>query len=242
MSSKKKKISAEKLTRATIVLFFDVLVILLAYFAAMFIQADFEYSGITSFQRTAYATSMPFWIIQTVAVFFIFRLYDSLWSYVGVSELRNMIFAHLTLIPLYALSAWLLKLQMSYMSPGYYIMGYVLGFFGTTAVRFAYRFLRSLTPFGRRSHDGKQENVMVVGAGSAARAIIREMKDSRSTRIRVRCAIDDNPAKHGRLIEGVEIVGDRFDIIKAAGKFDITKIVFAIPSCPVADRRDILNI
>ena len=54
--------------------------------------------------------------------------------------------------------------------------------------------------------------------------------------------IDDNPAKRGRILEGVRIVGGRRDIPQAVKRYDIRKIIFAIPSLQGAGRQEILNI
>ena len=56
------------------------------------------------------------------------------------------------------------------------------------------------------------------------------------------CLIDDNPAKRGRILEGVRIVGGRRDIPQAVKRYDIRKIIFAIPSLQGAGRQEILNI
>ena len=53
---------------------------------------------------------------------------------------------------------------------------------------------------------------MIIGAGQAGRQLIREYAVSSHLNSRVACLIDDNPAKRGRILEGVRIVG-------AAGTF-----------------------
>ena len=54
--------------------------------------------------------------------------------------------------------------------------------------------------------------------------------------------IDDNPSKRGRWIEGVQIVGNRHDIVSMAEKYHITRIVYAIPSNSMEDQKAILNL
>ena len=83
---------------------------------------------------------------------------------------------------------------------------------------------------------------MVIGAGAAGQAILREMRNSEQISGQACCVIDDNPNKWGRYMEGVQIVGGRDDILSAVEKYDIDEIYFAIPTASPQIRRDILNI
>ena len=56
------------------------------------------------------------------------------------------------------------------------------------------------------------------------------------------CLIDDNPMKQGMRLEGVRIVGNRKDIPEAAQHYKVNRIIFAIPSCSAADKKEILNL
>lgn len=60
--------------------------------------------------------------------------------------------------------------------------------------------------------------------------------------VKVCCIIDDNPSKIGKQLEGIPIVGDRYDIIEMAAKYDIDRIIYAIPATTGKNRKDILNI
>ena len=83
---------------------------------------------------------------------------------------------------------------------------------------------------------------MVIGAGRSGQMLIKELKTSDKTTMRVCRIIDDNPNKKGRYTEGVQIVGDRTCILEATKKYEINKIIFSIPSASAEDKRDILNI
>lgn len=71
---------------------------------------------------------------------------------------------------------------------------------------------------------------MIIGAGSAGRDLIHEIKFSDKLNWRVVCAIDDNPSKAGKYLDGVPIVGGRKRIIDAVKEYGVTQIVFDIPS------------
>jgi FlaA1/EpsC-like NDP-sugar epimerase len=54
--------------------------------------------------------------------------------------------------------------------------------------------------------------------------------------------VDDNRTTWGRYLHGIKIGGGRNDILRLCEKYEIDRIIFAIPSAPVKDRREILNI
>ena len=82
---------------------------------------------------------------------------------------------------------------------------------------------------------------MIVGAGSAASLLIKELEFGPGSS-RIVCIIDDNPAKKGKYIHGFPIVGGRDDIPRMADKYDVDEIIIAIPSAPPTVTKDILSI
>ena len=83
---------------------------------------------------------------------------------------------------------------------------------------------------------------MVVGAGEAANAIIKEIVNSNFSTMVIRCIIDDDHGKWGRFIQGIKVVGGRDRIIECADIFDIDEIIVAMPSASRAEISEILDI
>lgn len=67
----------QRQSRAVILVFADVLSISASYFAALMLRFDFIYSNIPSEYLEGYIRSLPYWLIVTVATFYILRLYHS---------------------------------------------------------------------------------------------------------------------------------------------------------------------
>ena len=82
---------------------------------------------------------------------------------------------------------------------------------------------------------------MLIGGGEAGRMLLHELAHSDRVQGQVRCIIDDNPNKWGKYMNSVPILGGRERIEELARKENITQIIFAIPTAPPAERRDILN-
>ena len=228
--------------RMGILVLLDILTILFSYCFALFLRFDFIYSHIladSAVHINNFLRSMPLWCGVTLAVFFLMRLYHSIWRQASVAELKSIILAYLLLVPCYVLIAWQMDLGLP---TSYYIMGYLLSFCMTTGIRFSFRFLRYMA--SSLNHRGSKpgDRIMVIGAGSAGQMLIKELQNSDRVVSKVCCVIDDNPNKLGKQIEGVEIVGNRHDIVNMAKKYNITRIVYAIPSNKPEDRSAILNI
>ena len=228
----------QRQSRAVILVFVDVLSISASYFAALMLRFDFIYSNIPSEYLEGYIRSLPYWLIVTVATFYILRLYHSVWSFAGVSELIRMVAAYLILIPFYVGGCLVMDLSMP---RSFYFIGYIVSFCLTIGVRFSYRLLRAYLE-RVRSIGSPKERVMIIGGGSAGQILIREFLNSHWLNTKVCCVVDDNPYKKGKLINGVTIEGDRHDIPALVEKHHIDRIIFAIPTASVQERKEILNI
>ncbi|WP_241680420.1 nucleoside-diphosphate sugar epimerase/dehydratase [Ligilactobacillus salivarius] len=123
----------------------------------------------------------------------------------------------------------------------YYLMGPLFQFMFTMSVRFAYRFINLVRRRKQRNENAKY-NSLIIGAGSAGQIIIKELENSSVVQSVPKCVIDDDPNKWGRMLENIPIIGGREKIIEAVQKFDITQIIFTIPSASAKDKREILNI
>ena len=240
MDEKKETKGLQWIHKAIFLLLADVLTILFSYFAALLLRFDFAMSTIPREYLVGYAWSMPFWVTAAVVVFYGCRLYHSIWRLASVSELRRILIAYTLLIPIYVAGGFFMRLRMP---TSYYIMGYIIGFCMTTGIRFSYRLLRFYVNRQDNSRPAAgRDRVMIIGAGRAGQTLIKEMLSSSKMNVQVCCIIDDNPNKKGRVLEGIPIVGNRYDIVDAVKKYDINRIVYAIPATTGKNRKDILNI
>ena len=223
-------------------LFLDIISVLVSYLAALLLRFDFVFSSIPREYLDGYMWSMPYWSIITVVVFYGFRLYHSIWRFAGMDEAKRIVQAYITLLFLYLAGAIVMDLHMP---KSYYFVGYVFNIILTVGLRFSYRAARSWMASREKEKSEKEEKpdrVMVIGAGQAGQAVIKEMQSSSHLNTEVCCVIDDNPNKKGRLLEGVPIVGDRYDIVDKVKEYEITRIVYAIPATTGKNRKDILNL
>jgi len=224
-------------TIAMLLILYDVAVVNFSYLAALWLRFDLHFSAISRDYLSAWARFTPFYTIFCLVVFWGLKLYKSIWKYASYTELLYLIQATLATGTFHAA---FITLFVKRMPISYYIIGIILQFLFMVGIRFSYRILLLL-----RNERGKAESfsrVMVIGAGNAGQAILRDIRRSGEINDKVFCVIDDNPNKWGRYIEGVPVVGGRDKILESVEKYHIQKIYLAIPSATAEQRRDILNI
>lgn len=223
---------------AVYLLIYDVLVINASWFFGLLLRFDLRYSSIPPEYLNAYLKFAPFYTLFTVIVFYIFRLYNSLWRFASFSELNRILGATgvTTLFHVVGITVFLHRMPVSY-----YVVGAAAQFCLVTAIRFSYRFV--ILEKARRDKNLKSvHNAMIIGAGAAGLVILKELKVSNDANARPLCVIDDNPNKWGRVMDGIPIVGGRDSILESVKKYNIDQILFAIPSATAEEKRDILNI
>ena len=183
---------------------------------------------------------LPLNILLTLAIFYFFRLYHSLWAFAGENEMQNLVAACFLSAIVSGVGLNLFKISGQPVPDSYYFMYLFLLITFLFISRFSYRFLRS------RKHriQNKKNNisVMIIGAGEAGNALIKEIVTSNYSTMVIRCIIDDDKQKWGQFIQGIKVVGGRDKIIESADLYDIDEIFVAIPSAPRSVIRDILDI
>lgn len=178
--------------------------------------------------------------------FYIFRIYSVLWRFSRLSELAR-IFAGVIMA-----SGALFISQMAVFSETYNFSLALVAFFLTCLCTVVFRlcikkitleFVNKYSSDNKRITSALDGNIMIIGAGSAASMIINEIEaHNRFKDCKIKCVIDDDPAKKGTYISGIKVVGDRNTILEYVDKYKIDTILFAIPSCNNDQKFEILNI
>ena len=225
--------------RRTLVIFvLDMLCIAGSFFLALWMRFEFRLGAIPQMYLNEYLKIIGPWIVICLVVFQLFRLYNSIWSFVSIDELFRIILAYGVLLAAGLAYVLILKIDMP---RSFYFAGFIMSFMSTTALRFSYRFMRQLMA-GISTEKSERDRILMIGAGEAGRQLIREINSNPRLGSRVVCIIDDNPSKRRRYLDGVEIAGGRQEIPDAVKKYQVNKIIFAIPTCDGQDRKEILDI
>ena len=218
---------------------YDVIAVNAAYFLGLWFRFDCTYSAIPGEYLSAYLKFTPWYTVFSVFVFWMLRLYNSVWRFASYSELIRV---GISTVLTFLFQAVGITLAIQQMPMSYYLFGTIIQFCLIVGIRFSYRFVLLERTRRQKEEEGPLHHVMLIGAGSAGQMIFRDIKNAKETSERVCCFIDDNPNKWGRYIDNVPIFGGRENIMEAVAKFEIEKIYVAIPSADPEDKREILRI
>ena len=242
MSKKEERERKAKIQHWKVIAFYlivyDIIAVNFSYFLGLWLRFDLQYSNIPREYLSAFLKFAPVYTVAVVIVFYILRLYNSLWRFASFNELNRIFAASVitTVIQIVGITALFVRMPFSY-----YVVGAATQFALITVVRFAYRFI-NMERARREQSASPRHNVMVIGAGAAGQTILRELQNSKEVSGKACCVIDDNPNKWNRYMDGVPVVGGRDSIMEMAKKYKIDEIFFAISTASIEDKRDILNI
>ena len=217
----------------------DIFLIALSGFLALYIRYDFRFSNMDMQYVDYEILYLPVSIIVTLVLFVLFKLYRSVWRFASSAELLNVIGACTASMILQIIGMSLLHLRMPV---SYYLMKYVILIAGVGTVRFAYRILRIFQERRLFGEKDARKNTMIIGGGEAGAMIIKEFQNSSYLNQKICCVIDDNPAKQGKYLRGIKIMGGRGDICRLVRELKIEEIIVAMPSAPRSEVKEILNI
>ncbi len=220
----------------------DILLIQCAAVLPLFIRFDFSFMDIgTDYLRYVKEYMITNTVI-TLCVFTYFKFYSTLWQYAALGEMINIIIAVIVSagINLAGIFIFVGRMPLSYIVLYPICLGVLIG-----SERILYRYmLLKLRETRIRSDNPKEAgiNTMIIGAGEAARTLIREFKSSPETYNIIQCVIDDDNKKKGKYIQGYLVVGGREKIQECVKQYQIQEIIVAMPSANKKEIRKILEI
>lgn len=221
-----------------IIMLVDTLLMVSSYALALLIRFDFHWSQIPMTYVRSWAPCLIVQLIVTAIVFFWRRMYHYIWRTVNAHDVIRMCVSVVLAFALSNLCCVFLSLPLP---ASVWVMVFVFQLCGLVGERCALR-LWSVVQYSYGRGNKGEERIMLIGAGESGRMLSRELRSSPQVKGRLCCVIDDNPQLHGKYLDGVRIVGGRDQIEDAAKRYDITQILFAIPTIQQEEKAAILNI
>ena len=227
---------------------FIVLIDFCLFSVSYFFASLSSFRGLNLGEYSAIALSYPHFIIAglvAVVINYVLGLYKSVWHFAGIDEvIRGAFAAAVETVALFAIDRVLFEKIFKYDGHlvfwRYIIVFIFLAVFIITP-RIAIRAFRRFRRFsGRRNSDAGR--VMIVGAGFMGNFVIDALaNDSFKNGIPV-IAVDDNPAKQHKKINGVKVAGTCAQIPELAEKYEIDQIIICLPSASSARQKEILDL
>lgn len=183
--------------------------------------------------------------ILIIVIHHLLRLYRSVWTYAGIDEIISCVTASFfDTVVLFAVD----KILFQMILPGYntilpfyaYILMFVITILCTCLPRIGYRILRRVL---RKLVSGKQlKRIMIIGAGYMGNVIIDDMKAHHYEECKPVIAVDDNPAKKNKRLNGVKIAGNCSQIPRLVMDYNIDEIIICLPSATRQRQNEIMKI
>ena len=212
-----------------LMLLLDAALVAAAYIAAH--ELRFE-GDISAADWARIRLALPWLVPFKLACFFVLGLYRGMWRYTSIADLKN-IFKAVSL----SSGVMVLFILYQYRFQGYsrsvYLIDWGLTFMLTGGIRLFIRVLlgSALVSFGRQEPppgDVPVKRLLILGAGSAAEKVLREINETPWSRFRPVGLLDDDRRKRGKTIHGVPVLGrlDQIDRVRV----DFDEILIALPS------------
>jgi FlaA1/EpsC-like NDP-sugar epimerase len=218
--------------RKIAIIFFQVILLALTYYASFLLRFDFK---LDEPYLSVFIQTLPLALVTKLVVFSFFRLFRGWWRYVGMSDLLDIIKA--------AFSSAVLLYGLVYATRG--IIGYprsifIIDLMLTVVVIGGMRFaVRVYTESARAQIAGA--NALIVGAGTAGGAIAREINSNEKLYYNLIGFVDDDPTKKNERIHGSKVLGKIEDLPRIILKYGISQILIAIPSATGKEMQRIIN-
>jgi FlaA1/EpsC-like NDP-sugar epimerase len=224
------------LLRSSLAFAHDVVAAGVAWLAAFWLRFELQMPP-TEFAGVA-ASTLPAVLAVHAVAFWALGLYRGLWRYASLPDLQRILVAvavaALAVPALFTLAALPTPVPRSV-----YLIMPVLLIGAMCGSRLLYRAWKERTLIGMVRHPQAQP-VLVLGAGSAASSLLRDLANSNQWR--VVGLLDDDAGKRGSEIQGVKILGPLPGVGAAAARFGATQAIIAMPGATHTQRRRALDL
>jgi FlaA1/EpsC-like NDP-sugar epimerase len=221
--------------RRLIVFLHDVAAAALAWMAAYWLRFNLDVPH--EFAAVMLAR-LPIVIAIHVVVFWRFGLYRGLWRYASLPDLRNIVLA--VGIAALAVPALLTLFDRGEGVPrSVYLMTPLLLAVAMGGSRLVYRAWREGQLAGVVARP-RAVPVLVLGAGSVAASLVKEL--AASPQWRVVGLLDDDPHKRGTALVGVKVLGALDRIAEIAESHGVTQAIIAMPEATHIERKRVVDL
>jgi UDP-GlcNAc:undecaprenyl-phosphate/decaprenyl-phosphate GlcNAc-1-phosphate transferase len=178
-------------------------------------------------QRSVFNLALPALLVSRYVFFVLFGLYRGVWRYAGARDAAT-IFAAVVASEATAFVFLWASTDWNGFPRGIFAIDILICSLLIGLSRFWERGIaHALRTFVGR---GEQQRVLIVGAGSSGRSLLRELRESRDTR--VIAFVDDDAELRRRRIQGVPVVSATAEIGWALGRLDPDVVFVTIPNAP----------
>ncbi len=192
---------------------------------------------------------LPFSLAIKLIVFGLMHQYRGSWRYVGLRDLFSVVISSHISAFVFVVGYYLVE-NIVYRSLGrplfpeygfpasVFLLDWVFTIILVCTARVSVRFYNEEF---RPSRAGSLVRLLIVGAGDAGEAVMREILRMREDRYRVVGFLDDDPGKLHARIHGVEVLGRTDQIQAICTRYGVDEVLIAMPSAGQRKARQIVE-
>jgi len=217
--------------RNRFVLFADFLLIIVSVLGSYALRLEFTEDFVRFYIQAA------LWLIGIAlvikpSVFYFFGMYQRLWIYASVNELKLIALA-VTTSSVAVSVVFVTLFWLGVFGPGFprsvLAIDWLISLLLIGGLRFTLRIMaESAAP--RRNNTTRK--IIVIGAGDAGALVVKEMQKNRQISLEPVGFLDDDPSKQNHSLLGVPVIGMLTDLASVLDERRIDEVIIAIPSAP----------
>ncbi|MDY3373005.1 MAG: nucleoside-diphosphate sugar epimerase/dehydratase [Terrisporobacter othiniensis] len=220
--------------RQVVLLISDIIILMGAFIISLSVTMGISYLGKSML--------LPFFIMIAVCltIFSILGIYRTLWSTSVDREIIMILIS--TIISTFTYFVIFKIGKIDYYGI-FYIVNILLTHLGMCGMRILYRAARRAVLYFRLNQNMENRmKVLIVGAGSAGKLILKEMFENPQLNMCPVGIIDDDENKLGKSYYNVPVIGTTNDIEQIAKNLEIDEIIFSIAKIKRRRKREIMQI
>ncbi len=217
----------------------DALIVAAAVTMAYFLRFDFQI-------QENYYLLLPHVITAHVVIVLIMfnraNMYRRMWQYASIGELVSLVKATFISELVFALLAVTIHTHFNWfiIPRSIYLLSSVLIIVSIGGSRFAWRMVRD--SYLNQANRTYNRRTLIIGAGDAGVLIAKELKQAVNPELYPFAFIDDDRSKWNLQVLGMPVLGGREKIPEVIKKFNIEKVVVAIPSASKSEIAKIIAV
>ncbi len=221
MSKSKPAVNDFMKYRTSLIFVSQACLVIVTYYASFLLRLD---ANLDAANRSLFWHTLPLVLVVKLVLSYRFGLLHGWWRYVGMSDLVDISKAS------FVSSCILFCVIQGIMRPDGFPrsvipIDLVLTIMVVGGARFA---VRAYTE--RARSYGSQRDTLIIGAGMAGSAIMRELKQNPNSNYNAIGFVDDDPSKKGMKINGAKVLGNTDQLNELIAKHGVECVLIAIPS------------
>ncbi|MBF0119165.1 MAG: polysaccharide biosynthesis protein [Desulfobacterales bacterium] len=220
-----------------LIFIFDSILVVASFYISYAIRFDFNipYTEVELFLKV-----LPVVFIIKISFFAFYQIYQGMWRYTSLVDLISVGKAVSVSSLVIILVIFLLHRFEGY-PRSIFIIDWAITLIFIAGIRTGIRlyFTRDIghSIFSKRLPNKK---LMIIGAGNFGEKVLREINDNPHLNYNVFGFVDDNAAKHGKMIHGVSVLGGLDEITNLSKHYD--EIIIAVATATQKQMRRIISI